>query len=211
MGVLARILRICWARWADYNSFVAILDLFDCKTGFFGLISTVAMIFIGATNPAWSPQGIVLAALVAGACVSLIVIAFRIFALGRPVAIIGDQANSHGVVASPATAPILQNITLRNEQKKQLIKSVIALKPDIKSIMINRSSSTTNNLWIEFAEVFNRAGFGDVDGGGVQTGFQESTTPNETGVMICINDPNSPSKIEARMKDALARIRQMTR
>jgi hypothetical protein len=119
---------------------------------------------------------------------------------------ISAAESGHLIPASPATAPIVQNMTLRSQQKKQLIKSVIALKPAIKSIMINRSSRTRNNLWIEFAEVFNRAGFGGVDGGGVQTGFQESTTPDETGVMICINDPTSPSKIDAIMKDALEDI-----
>jgi hypothetical protein len=97
--------------------------------------------------------------------------------------------------------PIVQNMPLSNEQKKQLIKSVIALKPIIKSIMINRSSSTRNTLWSELTEAFNRAGFLSV-----QAGFQEPTSPDETGVMLCIIDPNSPSEIDALMKNALEKI-----
>jgi hypothetical protein len=106
MGILARILRAIWARWADYNNFIAVLDLLDWKTGLVGLIGAVAMIFFGATNSAWSIQGIVLASLVAGACISLIVIAVRIFIIGRsmkvrrvgivedtPLEIIFDLAN----------------------------------------------------------------------------------------------------------------------
>jgi hypothetical protein len=94
MGVLSRILRIAWARWGDYNSFIAILTLFDWKTGFFGFLGGWVMLFFGAD--VWTVQGTVLAALVAGACVSLIVIAFRIFAIGRPP--IGDQAHFQGRV-----------------------------------------------------------------------------------------------------------------
>lgn len=101
MGILARILRFVWARWADYNSFVALLELFDWKTGLFGVIGGVAMIFFGATNTAWSPQGVVLAALIAAACISIIVIAFRIFAIGRTTpSPVGDQANFLGEVVS---------------------------------------------------------------------------------------------------------------
>jgi hypothetical protein len=85
MGILARIIRFVWRRWADYNSFVAILDLFDWKTGFFSFVGFWAMIVFGATNDSWSPQGIVLAALIAAACVSLIVIAFRFLVIGRPI------------------------------------------------------------------------------------------------------------------------------
>jgi hypothetical protein len=80
----------------DYNSFVAILDLLDWKTGFFGLISGLVMIFFGAD--VWTPQCTVLAGLVAAACLSLIVIAFRIVAVGRPTIVIGDQAKMHGEV-----------------------------------------------------------------------------------------------------------------
>ena len=79
MGTLARLLRVIWARWADYNNFIAILDLFDWKTGLIGIISVVAMTFFGAANPAWSPQGVVVAAFVVGACVSLIAIAVSYF------------------------------------------------------------------------------------------------------------------------------------
>lgn len=95
MGILARFLRFVWARWADYNSFVAILDLLDWKTGFFALFSFIGMIFFGAANSAWSTQGVFLAALFVAACVSVIVIAIRVFAIGRPH-IIGNQANFLG-------------------------------------------------------------------------------------------------------------------
>jgi hypothetical protein len=103
------------------------------------------------------------------------------------------------------SALIINNMVLSNEQKKQLIKSFTALKPTTKSIVINRSSSTKNNLWSELANVFNRAGFGSVDGS-VQTGFQESAHPDEAGVMICTIDPHSPSKIDALIKDVLEKI-----
>src|SRR3984893_14132369 len=71
-----------------------------------------------------------------------------------------------------ASALTINKMILSNEQKKQLIKSFIVLKPTTKSIVLNRSSSTKNNLWRELGDVFNRAGFGSVDGS-VQTGFQE--------------------------------------
>ena len=48
MRGLARILRIAWARWGDYNSFVAILALFDWKTGFFSFLGGWVMLFFGA-------------------------------------------------------------------------------------------------------------------------------------------------------------------
>jgi hypothetical protein len=93
MGALARILRIAWARWGDYNSFVAILVLLDWKTGFFGLISGLLMMFFGAD--VWTVQGAVLAGLAAAAFVSIIAIAVRIFAFEPPS---GDQAHFRGKV-----------------------------------------------------------------------------------------------------------------
>jgi hypothetical protein len=124
MGMLARILRFVWRRWADYNSFVAILDLFDWKTGFFSLFGFVAMIIFGATNADWSIQGIFLAALIAAACVSIIVVAFRIFFIGRPI-IIGDQANFRGMVGDQSlieSSSIKENMgaRLRAEQTLDL-------------------------------------------------------------------------------------------
>jgi hypothetical protein len=97
MGVLARILRIAWARWGDYNSFVAILDLFDWKTRFFGFIGGMFMMLLGVD--VWTTPGLVLAGLAAAAFVSVIVIAFRILAIRRPIIMIGgDQAGMHGEV-----------------------------------------------------------------------------------------------------------------
>lgn len=78
MGILARFLGWVWRRWADYNLIVALLDVLDFKTGLSALIGGVLMTIFGATNMGWSPQGVVLAALVAAACVALIVIALRL-------------------------------------------------------------------------------------------------------------------------------------
>jgi hypothetical protein len=85
MGLVARLIRFFWARWADYNSGIAILDLFDWKTTIFAAVGGVAMTMFGATNMAWSVQGVVLAAVVAAACIAIIVVAIR-FLLWQPVA-----------------------------------------------------------------------------------------------------------------------------
>jgi hypothetical protein len=79
MGLIARILGWAWRRWADYNSFVAILELLDWKTGLSAIIGGLVMMVFGATNLDWSPQTVVLAALVAAACVAVISVAVRFF------------------------------------------------------------------------------------------------------------------------------------
>jgi hypothetical protein len=85
MGILARLLGWVWRRWADYNLVVALLDVLDFKTGLTALIGGLLMTIFGATNMGWSPQGVVLAALVAAACIALIVIAIRLILGGvRP-------------------------------------------------------------------------------------------------------------------------------
>lgn len=81
MGVIARFLGWAWRRWGDYQSVVAILDLLDLKTSIFGALGFIAMMFVGATNTDWSAPGVVIAALVAGACVAIIAVAVRL-ALG---------------------------------------------------------------------------------------------------------------------------------
>lgn len=106
--------------------------------------------------------------------------------------------------APPTITTSVENIHLSNEQKKQLINSLISLKSTVKSVAINRSSSTTNGLWTDLVEVFNRAGFGNNNN--VQTGFQEPANPGETGVMICIINPSSSSNSEVLIKDTFERI-----
>jgi len=78
MGIIARFLAWAWRRWADYNLVVAILDLFDWKTGLFAAIGGIAAGVIASTNMGWSPQAVILAALVGAACISLIAIALRL-------------------------------------------------------------------------------------------------------------------------------------
>lgn len=79
MGILARVLGFVWRRWADYQSVVAILDVLDIKTAVGGGLGFLGMIFIGATNMNWSAPTVILAALAAGALVSIIMVAVRIF------------------------------------------------------------------------------------------------------------------------------------
>jgi hypothetical protein len=79
MGVLARFLGFIWKRWADYQSVVALLDVLDFKTAVVGGLAFVGMTFFGATNMDWSAPAVVLAALGAGALVSFIMVAVRLF------------------------------------------------------------------------------------------------------------------------------------
>jgi hypothetical protein len=79
MGILARMLGFIWRRWADYQSVVAILDVLDLKTAVGGSLGFVGMIFVGATNMGWSAPTVLLAALAAGALVSITMVAIRIF------------------------------------------------------------------------------------------------------------------------------------
>jgi hypothetical protein len=78
MGIVARVLGWVWRRWADYQSVVAILDVLDFKTAIGGGVGFVAMTFLGATNMEWSAPTVVLAGLVAGALVSIILVAVRV-------------------------------------------------------------------------------------------------------------------------------------
>jgi hypothetical protein len=114
--------------------------------------------------------------------------------------IVGQQPRVPPISAPPT----VETIHLSNEQKKQLINSFISLKSTVKSVAINRSSSTTNGLWTDLVEVFNRAGFGNNNN--VQIGFQEPANPGETGVMICIINPSAPSNDDVLIKDTLNKI-----
>jgi hypothetical protein len=78
MGILARLAAILWRRWADYNSVVALLDLLDLKTAAGVGFAWLAMIFVGATNTSWSPQGVIVAAFVVAACVAVVIVVGRI-------------------------------------------------------------------------------------------------------------------------------------
>jgi hypothetical protein len=77
MGMFLQLFRFLWARWADYNSVMALLDLFDWKTWLSALAGAVAMVFFGSLNMEWSPQTILLAALAAAAFVAVIIAAVR--------------------------------------------------------------------------------------------------------------------------------------
>jgi hypothetical protein len=87
MGSVVRLIRWAWNRWADYQSVVAIFDLLDAKTIAGGVGGFLAMMVFGATNPDWSAPTVVLAALIAGACVAVICAAIRWFRMRRPAAI----------------------------------------------------------------------------------------------------------------------------
>jgi hypothetical protein len=78
MGMIARFLAWAWRRWGDYNLVVAILDLFDWKTGLFAAIGGIAMGVIASTNMGWSPQAVILAAVVGAACIAFIAIVVRL-------------------------------------------------------------------------------------------------------------------------------------
>jgi hypothetical protein len=134
---------------------------------------------------------------------SAVMIALSFFGLLTEIfLIVGSQPR---VATSPISAPpTVETIHLSNDQKKQLINSFVSLKSTVKSVAINRSSSTANSLWTDLVEVFNRAGFGNNNN--VQIGFQEPATPGETGVMICIINPGSPSSNDVLIKDSLNKI-----
>jgi hypothetical protein len=78
MGIVARIFAALWRRWGDYQSVVAILDLLDLKTAIVALVGSLAMIFIGSTDYSWSAPAVILAAIIAGAGLSIIFIALRL-------------------------------------------------------------------------------------------------------------------------------------
>jgi hypothetical protein len=96
MGIFARLFGWLWRRWGDWQSVVALLDLLDFKTAIFGFLGFLAMTFYGATNMDWSPPAVLLAALAAGALVSIILVAVRM--LFWPVAIQGNVASGAGNV-----------------------------------------------------------------------------------------------------------------
>jgi hypothetical protein len=79
MGILARLLRWLWRRWADYNSLVALLDLLDWKTTLIAIGGGVVTVFAFATRTDWSWQIVLLYALVATACIAIISVAIRSF------------------------------------------------------------------------------------------------------------------------------------
>jgi hypothetical protein len=94
MGILARLVGFIWRRWADYQSVVALLDVLDFKTAIGGGLGFVIMTFIGATNMDWSAPAVVLAALAAGALVSIILVAVRVLWRTMP-AKTAEEANTN--------------------------------------------------------------------------------------------------------------------
>jgi hypothetical protein len=85
MGIVLRILRWLWHRFGDFNNAVTLADLLDYKTAIIGALGTIAMMVYGALNYGWSPQAVLLAALAAGAFVSIIFIGLRVaYQLFRP-------------------------------------------------------------------------------------------------------------------------------
>ncbi len=81
MGTILRFVRWIWRRWSDYRGADALLDLLDWKVGIISAIGAVVMLFFGATNQAWSAPGVVLAALIAAACIAVIAVGIRAFFL----------------------------------------------------------------------------------------------------------------------------------
>ena len=79
MGFVARFIGWLWRRFADYQSASVLLDMLDIKTLLAGVVGGVGMLIFGATNDAWSAPGVILAALIAGACVALITVGLRFF------------------------------------------------------------------------------------------------------------------------------------
>jgi hypothetical protein len=77
MGTIGRLIVWAWRRFADYNTLLALLDVFDAKTGAFALLAWVMAVFYTSTNTSWSPQAVVVAAFVIAACVAIIVTALR--------------------------------------------------------------------------------------------------------------------------------------
>jgi hypothetical protein len=123
MGIIGRLLGFLWRRWADYNSLMALLDLFDAKTWIPVIIAWVAMIFIGSTNTSWSPQGVVVAAFVVAACVAIIIVAVRLLLQGsaKPPSVatataIPDEPINY-IDASVAFFDILENSDWSRDQK----------------------------------------------------------------------------------------------
>lgn len=78
MGIAFRILRWLWRRISDASTLQSILDALDYKTWLPGIIGFAAMMLFGATNYDWSPQAVILAALAAGAFISIIALAIRV-------------------------------------------------------------------------------------------------------------------------------------
>jgi hypothetical protein len=79
MGILARLLRWVWRRWADYNSLLALLDLLDWKTGLTAALAGAVSMFVFATRTDWSWQTVLLDALLAAGCFACVFIALRLF------------------------------------------------------------------------------------------------------------------------------------
>jgi hypothetical protein len=78
MGALLRVLLWTWHRISDAFTLSDLLDLFDLKSAVVAALGFVAMMIFGATNYGWSAPAVVLASLIAAACVSVIFIAARI-------------------------------------------------------------------------------------------------------------------------------------
>ena len=109
MGILARVLRFLWQRWADYQSVLAILDVLDFKTAVVAAFAFVAMTFFGATNMEWSAPAVVLAALSTAALVSIIVTSVRMFWRSRPA-----QPSGARDLATHLDALYAEGVGLRN-------------------------------------------------------------------------------------------------
>ena len=77
MGLLLRGIRWIWNRIGDAYTVADLADLFDLKTAGIAILGFLGMLIFGSANYEWSPQTILLAALIAGACVAIIVIALR--------------------------------------------------------------------------------------------------------------------------------------
>ena len=83
MSFVFRWIGYVWRRWGDYQSAQALWDLIDAKTRLLALAGVVGMSFLGASNTSWSAPGVVLASLIAGACIALIIIGAKIV-VSRP-------------------------------------------------------------------------------------------------------------------------------
>jgi hypothetical protein len=99
MGIMARILGFVWRRWADYQSVVALADVLDIKTAIGGAFGFLGMTFIGATNMNWSAPTVILAALAAGALVSIIMMSVRMFWRLSPARSVANASSTPSLMA----------------------------------------------------------------------------------------------------------------
>ncbi|MEI9930756.1 MAG: hypothetical protein WDM89_09445 [Rhizomicrobium sp.] len=111
------------------------------------------------------------------------------------------------VLASSAPPPNTTVISaLSVDQKRNLLTQIAPLKTELPNILINRGGTPNPQpLLGEFTEIFQRAGIS------VVTGFEQPSGPDETGVMIAVQDVKAIPPMAIKIQLALKNIGITTR